>query len=262
VTLDARALFYKKIVAKCIPDKTASVLVVGGGIRDMEVFRELGFDNVVISNLDTRDTAERFVPYEWSYQDAERLTFDDNSFDYVVTHAALHHCHSPHKALLEMYRVSRFGALAFESRDSWLMKLFERTNMTQVFEPTAVRYNDGKFGGVANSEIPNFIYRWTEHEIEKTVNSYAPEYRHRIQYFYGNDTPATPLLERKGSIKRSLIGLLSPIYQLFVMIAPKQQNLFAFMVPKPSGPEQRQTWLKWEGDRPHFDMSWAEKVYK
>ena len=55
-----------------------------------------------MSNLDTRDAAERFAPYKWDYQDAQSLNYDDNSFDYVVIHTAIHHA-PIHKVLLEMY---------------------------------------------------------------------------------------------------------------------------------------------------------------
>jgi ubiquinone/menaquinone biosynthesis C-methylase UbiE len=40
-------------------------------------------------------------------QDAENLSYDDRAFDLVVVHAGLHPCYSPHRALLEMYRVAR-----------------------------------------------------------------------------------------------------------------------------------------------------------
>ena len=35
--------------------------------------------------------------------------FEDGAFDFVVVHQGLHHCHSPHRGLLEMYRVARRG---------------------------------------------------------------------------------------------------------------------------------------------------------
>jgi ubiquinone/menaquinone biosynthesis C-methylase UbiE len=63
--------------------------------------------------------------------DAERLTYGDGSFDVVIAHAGLHHCHSPHRALLEMYRVARKAAIAFESRDSRLIRTAVRLGLVQ-----------------------------------------------------------------------------------------------------------------------------------
>jgi ubiquinone/menaquinone biosynthesis C-methylase UbiE len=62
--------------------------------------------------------------------DAESRTFDDDSSDYVIAHAVLHHWNSPHRALIEMYRVARKGAIGIEARDSVLMRLFERFRLT------------------------------------------------------------------------------------------------------------------------------------
>jgi ubiquinone/menaquinone biosynthesis C-methylase UbiE len=46
------------------------------------------------------------------------MAFDDNSFDFAIVHNGLHHCYSPHRGLLELYRVSRQGILVFEPRDT------------------------------------------------------------------------------------------------------------------------------------------------
>lgn len=259
--IDRRLQFYGKVVSSFIPDPTASVLVVGGGLRDKEVFERLGFRSVVFSNLDPRTTASSFAPYEWSSQDAESLTFDDASFDYVVAHAVLHHCHSPHRALIEMYRVARKGVIGIEARDSVLMRLFERFRLTQVYEHTAVFMNASRYGGVRNSAVPNFIFRWTEREVEKTINSYAPHARHRFEYHYGHDAPATARFEARGG-RRALITLAAPAYHIFVTLFPKQQNLFAFCLSKPELPRDLQPWLSWDGGRPSFNTAWAERRYK
>lgn len=67
----------------------------------------------MISNLDDRMVDDgRYAPMEWSYQDAEHLTYGDETLDVCVVHDGLHHCRSPHQALLEMLRVARRGVLA------------------------------------------------------------------------------------------------------------------------------------------------------
>jgi SAM-dependent methyltransferase len=262
MTLDTRLRFYKQVVARVVSDRDARILIVAGGPRDMLVFRELGFTNVVISNLDSRADAAQFAPYEWSYQDAEDLSYEDGAFDYTVVHAALHHCHSPHRALLEMYRVAKRGVLGFESRDSLLMRMFERFRLTQVYEHAAVFHNDCAYGGVRNSEIPNFIYRWTEREVEKTIRSYAPHAVHEFAYFYGHDTPVTPGLERGAAMKRLAVAVLRPAYELFSLMFPRQQNLFAFSIRKPTLPTQLHPWLTWQDGAARFNAGWARARYR
>jgi ubiquinone/menaquinone biosynthesis C-methylase UbiE len=259
---DTRISFYQNTIDKWITDKNASILVVGGGETDREVLYGLGFTNVIISNLDSRLKIDEFAPYQWSFQKAEELSYGKHEFDFVVVHAALHHCESPHRALLEMYRVAKVGAIAFESRDSLLMKFLEKVNMTPSYEHVAVYYNDGKFGGVNNTEIPNYIYRWTERDIEKTVHTYAPYAKHKFQYKYGNDVPSSVGLQQKATIKQLVIYIAKPFYQIFILLFPKQQNLFAFYIEKPNVPEDLHEWLKVDGENIRFNYEWAKEVYK
>jgi ubiquinone/menaquinone biosynthesis C-methylase UbiE len=259
---DVRVTFYQDTIRKWILDKDASILVVGGGETDRAVFHSLGFTNVVISNLDSRLKGDEFAPYQWSYQKAEDLSFEPASYDYVVVHAALHHCESPHRALLEMYRVARKGAIAFESRDSLLMKALERVGLSPSYEHLAVYYNDGKFGGVNNTEIPNYIYRWTEREIEKTINSYAPYAKHDFLYEYGSDEPFSASVEKKATLKKLVIGTAKPVYRLFTKVFPQQQNLFAFYVQKPDLEKDVYPWIESSNGELGFNIEWAKVIYK
>jgi SAM-dependent methyltransferase len=259
---DIRILFYEKNVDKWIDRKDASILVVGGGETDYSVFKALGFTNVTISNLDARLTGDEFPPFEWSFQKAEELKYEDKSFDFVVIHAALHHCESPHRALLEMYRVAKIGVIAFESRDSLLMGFLEAVDLTPTYEHVAVYYNGGKFGGVNNSSVPNYIYRWTERDIEKTISTYAPYAKHQFQYCYGNDVPSSVGLEKGAIIKSLVVNFAKPFYRLFTILFPKQQNLFAFLILKPKLPDDMHPWLKIESGEFKFNQEWAAQKYK
>jgi hypothetical protein len=44
--------------------------------------------------------------------------------------------------------------------------------LSEVYEYSALK-NDSN-GGVDNTNIPNFVYRWTEREVLKLMNSYKP----------------------------------------------------------------------------------------
>src|SRR3989339_403735 len=178
--IDVRLLFYKDCVNEIIKDKNATILVIGGGENDKLVFLENGFTDVTISNIDERPSDSEYYPYKHCFQNAENLSYRDNEFDYVTAHAMLHHCSSPHRALTEMYRVAKQGVVVIESRDSWLMRLLIKFNITPDFETAAIFDHHCKYGGVNNTCIPNYIYRWTEREVEKTIKSYAPHVRHKF----------------------------------------------------------------------------------
>jgi len=267
--MDRRSSFYKRTIDKWVKNRDVNILIVGGGNTDREVFRELGFVNVTISNLDERMKGSGFYPFNWSYQDAENLSFQDNSFDFAIIHMALHHCSSPHRALLDMYRVAKQGVILFESRDSFTMRLALYLGLAQNYEHAAVFYNDCKYGGVGNTNIPNFVYRWTEPEVEKTINSYAPYAKHNFYYSYGYDLPSTGRLRRKvslGNIFRYFPDLLSLPFTLFRLfyfrLLPKQQNLFACFIKKPDLEEECFEWLKYENGKFTFNKEWADNYYR
>ena len=255
--------FYRHGLAEFIPDRDANILVCAAGPTDRNVFRELGYRRVTMVNLDTRLDAAKLAPYQWQRQDIQALDFADASFDYAVTHASLHHCRSPHRALLEMYRVARVGVLVFESRDSLTMRLMQRLGITLSYEDAAVFYNDCRYGGVDNSPIPNFVYRWTEREVEKTIRSFDPTVRHRIHYRYWYLFPQLARLERRALLKHLAVRLAVLPYLAYVTLFPSQRNRFCFYIEKPKLPEALHPWLKMGDDgQIEFDRAWGEKRYK
>ena len=87
--------FYADTITKLKIPPDATILVVCGGEHDRDILMECGFTHVTISNLDERVVGDEFHPFQWFFQDAESLSFADNSFDFVFVHAGLHHCASP-----------------------------------------------------------------------------------------------------------------------------------------------------------------------
>lgn len=82
-----------------------------------------------------------------------------------------------------MYRVARKAVIAFEARDSMLTQLVVQFGHTGQFEVSSID-PEGR-GGVADTGIPNFVYRWTEREVIKTIASYGPGGTPTFQFFYG-----------------------------------------------------------------------------
>jgi SAM-dependent methyltransferase len=257
-----RLIFYSDTINQWLTDKNAKILVVGAGINDRNILFNLGFHDVVISNLDSRIKGDEFSPYKWRFLDVENLHCQDNEFDHVIIHAALHHCSSPHRALLEMYRVSKHSLIFFEARDSFLMRMLVNLNVTHDYETIAVYFNDCLYGGVRNTEIPNFVYRWTEREVEKTISTYAPYARHQFHYRYGNDvSPMVPAI--KNPMKRLAVASFVPLYKIFAKFYPKQQNLLACKIDKPSIPSDLHEWLHLNQDgQIKFSKAWGNQVYR
>jgi len=220
-----RWAFYKRVVEESIPDRQSSILVVCAGTGDQRLLQGLGFANVTISNLGA--ATEDFSPYRYVREDAENLSFAPDTFDYTIVHAGLHHCQSPHRALLEMYRVCRRGALVVEARDSLAMRLATALGLASQYEIEAVARGST---GLRDTGYPNYIYRWTEREVLKAIRSYAPHVAHRVRFFYGFCLPDT----RSASLpRRAALGLAAPLAKAFAAVFPRQGNLFAFFVPKP-----------------------------
>jgi SAM-dependent methyltransferase len=222
--------FYRRTLARLLREGTLTlddeILVVCGGPVDRETLSDLRFTSAVITNLDERMTGDEYAPYRWQYEDAEALSAPDDSVDWGLVHHGLHHCASPHRAFAELLRVGRKGAIVFEARDSVAVRAGLRLGWVEEFEVTAVEANDGKWGGVRNGPVPNHVYRWTEREVRKTVNSLRPTHDHEIRYFYGVRVP----VERWGDSRGTrAIAIAATIV---TRVLPKQGNEFAFVVRK------------------------------
>lgn len=238
-----------RLIQRGIMRPEHSVLVTCGGGVDREAFQAAGLSNVTISNLDTDSDANQCAPYAWSRQDAERLSYGDGSFDFVVAHSGLHHCHSPHRALLEMYRVARKGVLVFEPRDGVLVRLGAKLGLGQEHELAAVFAHNSKAGGVANTAIPNYVYRWTAREVEKTINSFAPHARHQFEFYPVLRIPWRTLAIHRNKLWSLVVKLAQPVLVSLSYAFPCFTNNIGFLVLKPALPQDLQPWLKLDGDR-------------
>lgn len=231
---DRREVLDRKFAAATLNslglDPDARLLAVCAGTEDWELLSSVGFTNVVVSNLD-----EAFAPLvpdgAWSYQDAQSLTFDDRSFDWVFVSEGLHHCRSPHRALGEMYRVCREGIVAIEARDSALMRLAVRMGMADAYELAAVADQGFHTGGLDNTSVPNHVYRWTESEVVKTLRSYDPTGDPRIEFRYGLRLPTA---EATGRRRRLAGQLAKPALTLLCTLFKRQSNQLAVIARRPT----------------------------
>ena len=261
--------FYEDVVSELVHDGILTpemkVLVVCGDRNDRLVLERCGFRDVMISNLGVRAAGKDVAAFQWSRQDAERLTFDDASFEFAIVHSGLHHCYSPHRALLEMYRVARRGVLLFEPYDNLLTRVGVRLGIGQEYEYGGVAGDLGKNGhrgGVADTTIPNFVYRFTEREIIKAIHTYAPYARHDIRFFHRMRIPWGQLRRRRNRGFYLTVRLVQPMLKLVEVCAPRQSNNFAAVILKPDLSRTLHPWLRRSDNEIEVNSDWLATRYQ
>ncbi len=238
-----------------------SVLVLAGGKNDQEALEAAGIKTAVISNLDTRLKGNEFEPYGWSFQDAEKTDYPEGAFDFCLIHNGLHHCYSPHRAILEMYRVARKGIILLEPYDSLLTRIGVKLKIGQDYEIAPVVGHNYQYGGVANSNVPNFVYRLSRHELEKTINCGAPYGEHIFHYFHEMVLPLGRLKDKRNRLPYYFFLALTPLLKLWSLIFPQHMNFFAAAILKP---KSLHPWLlpNPDGGLPLPNREYMDRLYK
>ncbi len=204
-----------------------TVLAVCAGSYDALTLKAAGVANVTISNLETGCLACEGCPATTA--DVEALPFADKSFDWVTVHAGLHHCMSPHRGLMEMLRVARQGVVVVESRDSFVMRTAVALGLVPAYEIDSVVLSGYVSGGMRHGPTPNYVYRWTEREVEKLVATAYPDRAPSIAYLYATALP-TQRYEMFSMPRRWISLVLGNAVKVLGFIAPRQCNRFAFII--------------------------------
>ena len=258
--------FYGSTIRKFVEQgrisKDDSVLVAAGGTRDKETWQSCDFKKVTISNLDDRMVGNEFAPFEWSYQDAEKLFLEDNSFDLACIHNGLHHCGCPQAAILDMLRVARKGILLFEPYDNLITRLGMRLGVGQKFETAAVFYNGYTHGGLRNGPVANYVYRFTKWELEKTISTAYPEGPVDLQFIHALRIPWEQLQGRRSKIPYYLTCLVRPVLSLLSQAFPEQGNCFAAFIAKRTDEAPLWPWVsRSSSGRCSANEDWLSKRY-
>jgi SAM-dependent methyltransferase len=221
-----RKEFYKNNLNQFIKDKNSRILVIGSGELDKIIFQELGYKNFTLSNINNNDNILDCI-----HQNSYNLNISDEEYDYCVAHACIHHSSKPHNSLLEMYRVSKKGILIIEANDSLIIRVACKLGISEDYEISAIKKNVN-FGGVDNTGVPNYVFRWTEKEIFKLFNSYKPEIEHNIIFNYSFHFKF---------FKSVAINLLLTIFFFFFK---KQGNLMSIFINKDKKYINYKNWYK------------------
>lgn len=146
-----------------------------------------------------------------------------------------------------------------EARDSFIMRLGQKFNLVPTYEIEAIIGHELKYGGVANSFIPNYIYRWTEAEVKKITNTLLPQFKdNKTDFFYNLRLPSERVNLKKSTILKFLIRASFIPLRIFCAIFPKQCNEFAFVINKG---KTVQDWLKIEDGKLKINREELAKDY-
>jgi ubiquinone/menaquinone biosynthesis C-methylase UbiE len=220
--------FYQNQILKFL-HKNKSILVLGASSEEGRLFQKLQFKKVTLSNinLDQLIGSEKYKLKKKRIDFRNLFKIKNNSYDYVVVHASIHHTSKPHNILLEMYRIAKHGVLIIESNDSLIMKISVKLNFSEDFEKSALSQN---VGGVDGSNVPNYVYRWTEREVKKLFYSYQPDKKINIIFNYQNNIFNEILTN--NSIKRIILTLSYIFLKIIFFLFPRQQNLMSIFIDK------------------------------
>ena len=225
--------FYKKNFKNYI-NKDSNFLLISASLYEVKILKELGYLNFSITYHD-EDEKNQFLDFGFKENinlfksDLRDLSFKDKSFDYTITNATIHHIDLPHKAITELYRVAIRGVLVMESTDSFIMRLATKIKLAEEFEVSSVN-EDKNTGGLLDTAIPNYVYRWTEKEILKLLKSFDPKNINFVNFDYASDL--TNFKTRDSYIENILLKILIIMGKIFFFFFKKQQNCMSIFVDK------------------------------
>ena len=222
----SREGFYSKKVLECIKSKNSKILILGAGSLDRKIFEKLGYKNVTYSNIQNSKETNLNI-----YENIHNIKLKDNEYDYCVAHACIHHSSKPHLAILELFRVCSKGCLIIEANDSFISRLACKIGLSEEYELSAVQKNI-THGGVDNTNIPNYVYRWTEREVYKLMKSFRPDIKHKILFDYGYQ------------IKFTNLKIIKLLFNIFFFIFRKQKNLLSIFINKDLNNTEFNNWIK------------------
>jgi len=254
-------ILYSKMLKDLLEKKQisihSSVLVVAGGPNDIKTLEHFGFNNLTITNIAIHPGIKPHSLFKYSEADLNDLKFSNSSYDWVMVSAALHHLYSPHKGLCEILRVAKEGVLVIESRDNFLSRLSVKFKLGLEYELDAL-LTDGT-GGVNNSHIPNFIYRWTKREVKKTVNSFLPETINGFHFYQNFEIPYARVKREKNILKKVIFRIALVPLMLLKIFLPSQANEFGFVILKSTN---LRPWLVRVEDSVVLNKEYLKKLFK
>ena len=137
--------------------KNLKWLTVGDGAYGLESIRmkRKGFTDVLPTDIDgklLKVSKEAGHISDYRVENGEKLSFTDNSFDYVLCKDSYHHMPRPMIALYEMLRVARHAVILIEPQDPW-------SDAPLTPGPSVSGYES----------VGNYVYTISRREMEKVA---------------------------------------------------------------------------------------------
>jgi 2-polyprenyl-3-methyl-5-hydroxy-6-metoxy-1,4-benzoquinol methylase len=158
---------------------------------------------------------------EYSKQNVERLTYNDNTFDYVVCKEAFHHFPRAYLGLYEMIRVSKTAAILITEPIDILSKmslLVLIKNICDKINPLYInRFWKNRFSW---ETVGNYVFKISEREVEKiSMGMGLPciafkrydNFKSHEKIEGMHDVPINQRLYRKIKLKLAIRSLISSL---------------------------------------------------
>lgn len=139
----------------------------------------------------------------------EKLSFKENSFDYVFVAASLHHLREPARGLYELLRVSKRALIVVEPNDTFFTRIFQKFGLAREYEEK---------GG-------NYVYRFDRRGVMKLTK--AGFFKCHVDSFFSTHKVA------QSKIEFLLLKLLNASANL---IYPRGGNHIIFAIVKNGRP--------------------------
>lgn len=174
---------------------------------------------------------------DFSAQNAESLSFEDNSFDYILCKDAFHHFPRPYIAFYEMLRVAREAIIFIEPIDNLVAMplLIAAVNgvekFNRIFKTHFRLYRKYSF-----EEVGNFVYKVSEREFNKAAMGIGLRYTAFKYMQYPYDIPVDWFKKPVGSPEFHRIKRNIAIKSLFTKLTLIPTNVLVSVIFKNVAP--------------------------
>ena len=215
--------------------------IVSNGNKQSAHASDLNSDFLDVSNK------EGFIQ-EFSAENAEKLSFKDNTFDYVLCKETYHHFPRPFMAVYEMLRVSKKGVLIIEPQDpiSKMPALLFVTNILAAINDKLVqKVWKNRF---SYEPVGNFVYKVSEREFEKLaagLNLPLVAFKRINSHFYFKG--AETMKATSGNTQFLKLKLKKKIFDILVGLGICSSQVLGSIIYKEMPDEQELERLKKAG---------------
>jgi len=193
------------------------VLIVCGGVGGEGTFlANQGFRDVTVSDFSQKSLhlCRRFDErLQTSFQDAENLGLESDSYDLVLVQDGLHHLPRPVLGFTEMLRVSRKAVVVIEPHLSAVGKLL------------------GTEWETSHGEV-NYVFRWNQSILEQATRSYLRSERTYVKAIrlWDHNVQVRKVVRKVPPKYR--LRAAKMIYQLLAVLLPGMGNMMVGVIVK------------------------------